>query len=380
MTLIVVSKENHNNICKDPYIHSADRLPNDTIRIYRDNYYWELIGLPDRVALPKGPYKILFDYMGPVTQTSAITTIVGGKFNGNVFKFDKTRYWQWKADGRQVIGQKDGVDMSKGNFPPEGFNCVFNDGSLDKRWPGPRMIAFNGIYVTYWNTNFLPFRPIGKTNPGYKGGNYGEKFPPDITACVAFKMDNKKTPLWVYLFKRDKYCFRPITDAKECEWRDNRELFNCNSQTNQNTDKNDYQDIDTILIPTQETINSLNGSDNQSPKNEGQEQTIAQPEDNVNPNTKPEDNITTNPIPNPQPADNTTSDLQPTDIPNGTSTEAPTEATTVALTEATTGANTEASTEASTKTSGALCLCNQMCLSFIGFVLILNVFLKHFYF
>ena len=53
------------DLCDDPVIHAADRLKNETYRIYRGNHYWELIGLPpkEKSAQVRGPFLLPYPKM-----------------------------------------------------------------------------------------------------------------------------------------------------------------------------------------------------------------------------------------------------------------------------------------------------------------------------
>ena len=35
-------------LCDNPIINAADRLPNNTVRVYRGEYYWELLNMPSK--------------------------------------------------------------------------------------------------------------------------------------------------------------------------------------------------------------------------------------------------------------------------------------------------------------------------------------------
>ena len=220
-------KEVVRSLCDNPIIYAANRLSNNTFRVYRDNHYWELKGLPNRVATPSGPFKITDQYMAPVDKDTSIMTVLSGDITGNTWKFRKNRLWQWNEKGRLEVGGIGGVEWKE--IPEKGFHCVMNDGTTDKM--GPKLIGLTAIKAYYWRTKRKTFEPIGNIYQGYIGGQFGEEFPEDPTACMTFPSTEPSIKYFVYLFRREKYCFRPITGEKGCaEWRLNKELFGCNKQ------------------------------------------------------------------------------------------------------------------------------------------------------
>ena len=101
-------------------------------------------------------------------------------------------------------------------------------------------------FLPNWNI-FSRFRVLSKIKPRvlfgrsntffeHNGTNF-ETFPSDLTAAVAFPSNDSKVPYFVYLFRGDKYCYRPINNVTAedgCpEWRENRELFGCLRPTTQ---------------------------------------------------------------------------------------------------------------------------------------------------
>ena len=214
------------SLCDDPYIHSADRLSNNTYRVYRDDYYWDLIGLPQRVAKVKGPYKIWWSNMAPMTRDAAVFTVIGGSGHGITYKFQKNKMWSWSSKGSQRIGDRSGESWSL--FPKDTpFSAAFNDGNLDKKGY-PMLIAFSDIRAYYFRTSSLRFVRIGDEQGYIPPGQFEEDFPGDLTAAMPFPSDDEDVKYYVYLFKREEHCFRPITGEKGCkEWRKNKELFGC---------------------------------------------------------------------------------------------------------------------------------------------------------
>jgi hypothetical protein len=202
------------SLCDDTWIASADRLPNNTYRVYRDDYYWTLVGLPDRVAKVEGPFKIPYKYMAPLNKTSKIMTVGSGVLSGNTWKFDGRKYWQWRPDGSLLIGGLGGVEWDQ--MPPFGLSCVMNDGDLDKKG-STRMIGLKALNAYYWRTDTSVFTPVGDIQKGYLGGQFGEKFPADATACMTSASSDTNTPYFVYIFKMKEYCYRPIKGEDGCK-------------------------------------------------------------------------------------------------------------------------------------------------------------------
>ncbi len=74
--------------------------------VRRENYYWELIGLPDNdKAYTIDPYRIWYPNMAPVLEKTAITTILKGE---TLKLFERTE-WRWnETDGSQTMGGQTG--------------------------------------------------------------------------------------------------------------------------------------------------------------------------------------------------------------------------------------------------------------------------------
>ena len=129
------------SLCEDPLIHSADRLVNKTVRLYRGQYYWELIGLPAETVKVEGPFKIWNLNMGTFSINNALVTILEGNDIGSTYKTDGQRYWAWDKNGRQFAG------AVRGNFwdliPEGGFEAAFHDSDKNN----PTVVGFKGIYV-----------------------------------------------------------------------------------------------------------------------------------------------------------------------------------------------------------------------------------------
>ena len=227
--LSLVAPQDVKSLCEDPVITAADRLGNNTYRVYRDNYYWELVGIPDEKSKVKGPYPVWYPYMAPVDRLSSVQTVIGGSADGLTWKFRGQKYWLYRQNGQLIEGGKSGYDWDL--FPGNGFNAVFNDGQLPKKAKFPTMVAFSGIRVYYYNTADRRFRRIGSAN-GYEGGKDGEKFPVDLTAAFAFPSTDPEVEFYVYLFQRYRYCYRPNKGEDGCkQWRNNTELFGCSGES-----------------------------------------------------------------------------------------------------------------------------------------------------
>ena len=219
-----VAPEDVKSVCDDPNINAADRLPNNTYRVYRGNHYWELQGLPSRKAKVEGPFPIWYKFMAPFDSETSVQTVVTGAADGTTWKYKGEKLWMYNKEGTLISGGKPGFEWNL--FPKGGFNAVLNDGGMGE-FGYPVMIGFTGIRVYYYNTKETEFQRIGPPI-GYLGGKDGEKFPTDLTAAFAFPSSDKGIKYYVYLFKRKKHCFRPIIGEEECkEWRDNKELFGC---------------------------------------------------------------------------------------------------------------------------------------------------------
>lgn len=216
------------SLCDKPIIGAADRMSNDTIRVYRDQHYWELPGVADGRVKPLGPFRIPFKYMENITTRSTVMTITSGPMKDTTWKFEGQKQWQWSRDGgAPVVGQKTGID--NGDLPKEGLDCAFNTGDLDPNTDYPVMIGIKGAHTFYWKTYQSIFERIGGF--GTKNSETKEVLPPDPTACTAVRVSSSKEPFYVLLFRKAKYCLRPINKKKACEedeeWKSNKELFGC---------------------------------------------------------------------------------------------------------------------------------------------------------
>ena len=222
------------SLCDDVYIHSADRLPNNTYRVYREKYYWELKNLPTTVAQVDGPHPLPFLDMWPFNASTSVVTIVGGEFNGYTV--------QVRSDGNYKMWTPEGKLHKNGTWPQTSYGHhweLFCDGNLDNKGY-PLIIGFKGKDFEYFTINKTKtmFHSVNKTDGS---GKLIENFPELVIAAFVFPKDplvpskDPTIPYNVYLFQPDRYCFRPIrgvTEKSGCpEWRNNKELFGCTNAT-----------------------------------------------------------------------------------------------------------------------------------------------------
>ena len=244
---LVSLQESIVSLCDDPVIHAADRLLNNTFRVYRGNYYWELEGLPDNVAIVKGPFQIWYQNMVPFTSNSVIYTIIGGTLNGYTFRYKAMRFWVYNQTGHLIQGDLNGVLFPAS--PLGGFEAAFSDQMMDGR-AYPLTIAFKGPFVYYFNTYRQPVRRIGPPE-GAPFGLFNESFPSNLTAAFAFPLRDGNAKYYVYLFRNDSYCYRPIIGEEGCQnWKKNKELFGClSSPTTETSVTEDSFETQKIGLP-----------------------------------------------------------------------------------------------------------------------------------
>jgi hypothetical protein len=116
-------------------------MANNTVRLYRGQYYWVLNGVPDPVGYLEGPFKIWYPNMGSIFANNTVVSSLGGTDRGSVFKTEGKMYWSWNEKGEQVDGGKDGNMHNR--FPEGGFGAALHNGNNDN----PIMIGFRGIRV-----------------------------------------------------------------------------------------------------------------------------------------------------------------------------------------------------------------------------------------
>lgn len=211
------------NLCSNTKITAADRLPNNTILIYRNDYYWELTGLPGKSGQAKGPYKVWYQHMAPVSGGTSVQTVLSGDNIWLTYKITGKRYWIYNSEtGKLVVGGKAGYTSEV--LTTSGCQAALSDGGMAGKGV-PLMICFDGSTIRYYNMNERELRRYGKAKIG---GAYGEMFPGDITAAFAYPSDDPTAKFNVYLFQNKKYCFRPYIGEDGCkQWKDNSELFGC---------------------------------------------------------------------------------------------------------------------------------------------------------
>ena len=232
--LAIVSSDNpeaqHKSICDDREIHTADRLINGTVRLYRDSHYWELVGVPEPTTVT-GPYKIWYEHLAPVERSHSTFTCLVGADRGKFYRFNGDKWWRWDANGvNEVNGLPwDGFDGTDG----KGILAAYHDGNASGIGK-PLMVGFGPIKVFYFSTE-LPFwfviDPPGKA--GAIGGFYRENIPGDVDAVFSWPAEDKNDKYILFLFRRGKYCKRSWVpkEGKNCktdeEWISNKVIFGC---------------------------------------------------------------------------------------------------------------------------------------------------------
>ncbi|XP_054157919.1 uncharacterized protein LOC128956252 [Oppia nitens] len=220
-------------ICLSPTLDTADHMANNSVRLYKGNQYWDLIGLPDRVGFLRSPKQqpIVWENFGKLSHRTHVVSCFTGNRRGYVYKFEGNRLWAWSTSAAQWIGGKDGQQfklMPTDADPTNGFDIVFHNGLKDN----PQLIAMIGNKVYYYSTKQYYITLAEDTEAsGHPNGKYGENFPTGVDAAFSWPSDDGNGYL-IFFFKKDKYCFRKdkLESGKECdEWRDSRELFGCNN-------------------------------------------------------------------------------------------------------------------------------------------------------
>ena len=216
------------SLCERPTINAADRMINNTVRLYRGTYYWTLNGLPAESGTLDGPFKIPFKKMGSIFRNNTVVTLLGGTDRGKTVKTEGHNYWLWDDKGNM---KTDINGLTHNRFPSGGFEAAIHDANMDD----PTLIGFKGIKVYYFSTRYRVWT-IDKKPSGYYGGKYNESFPTDLSAAFTLPADNPKDQYIAYFFKRDKYCKRPkvLKSGKDCDqWLPNKLLFGCDKQINE---------------------------------------------------------------------------------------------------------------------------------------------------
>ena len=108
---IVLSEDSEavKTLCRHTWINAADRLPNNTYRVYRGEYYWELSGLPQTPAKVRGPFRPSYQDWWPIEDGNCLTTVTG-KHNksGVLYRYSLNKVWGWAPNGSKILGGKEG--------------------------------------------------------------------------------------------------------------------------------------------------------------------------------------------------------------------------------------------------------------------------------
>ena len=134
-------------ICDKPVvINAANRYTNSTVRLFRDQSFWDLMSLPDLQAFTSEKMTLSAP-MAPVPPRTSIVTILEGsdELKGRTFKFQKHFLWSWDEDGKQESGGRGGEYWDQ--LPKGGFDTMFHNGNQTK----PMIIAFKDDLVCIWN-------------------------------------------------------------------------------------------------------------------------------------------------------------------------------------------------------------------------------------
>ena len=234
-------KSKTESLCDRPIISAADRMSNNTVRLYSGQYYWILNGLPADVGSLDGPHQIPYKDMGSIFRNNSIVTLLGGTDRGKTVKTEGKAYWMWDERGN-LKTKKEGTIHNR--FPSGGFDAVIHDGNPDD----PTLIGFKGIKTYYLSTRYRVWTIDAKPS-GYIGGKYKENFPTDVTAAFSLTAPDQNDEYIVYFFQKDKFCKRTkiLESGQQCdEWLPNRKLFGCDSQSGKTSFKAQAQESQNI--------------------------------------------------------------------------------------------------------------------------------------
>ena len=224
------SKNKFKTLCEDPVIDAADRLKNETYRVYRGSHYWELRGIPpkEKSAQVKGPFHLPYPSMLTFKKKMFVFTVIGGEKDGYTYQV-----WQSETPGTcdyNIWGSDHTITAKNTILFCENLDTGYNDGDLENK-TFPTLIELSGDKVHYTNTSIHNF--FTYESDKIHGGRR-EKFPSNLTTAFPIPSKDPKVAYYLYLFRGDKYCFRPIyppngtSDKEYCpEWRHNSQLFGC---------------------------------------------------------------------------------------------------------------------------------------------------------
>jgi len=198
---------------------------NNTIRLYKGYYFWELKGLANTTRYVEGPFTIWYKNMAPVLINTSIVTYHYGYNAGHTFKYKSTQWWAWDTAGNQEHGGREGLYWS--GLPKTGFTTAYQDANASGLG-FPMFIGFYDNRVYYYNSLNVIYTVVGHKD-GYIGGQFGENFPANITSVFSWPSSHKNVEYYVYLFRGREHCFRPwkAKASDQCEWKSNKELFGC---------------------------------------------------------------------------------------------------------------------------------------------------------
>jgi hypothetical protein len=139
-------------LCVDPTISSANRFENMTVRLYKDDQFWELGGLPDKEAFLSGnAQNIYWQNMSPVKRNTTIASVSVGKKKEITYKFEKQKFWKWNQNGKLIAGGRGGEYCDQ--LPVDGFTTAFHNYDLNN----PLLIAFKDDKVCVDCLIYEPF-------------------------------------------------------------------------------------------------------------------------------------------------------------------------------------------------------------------------------
>jgi len=96
-----------------------------TVRLYKDDEYWDLSGLPDRQAFFSDHGKIWHKNMAPVKRNTTVVTTLEGPKKDKTYKFQKQFFWTWDQNGELASGGRGGEYWDQ--LPIEGFTTAFHN-------------------------------------------------------------------------------------------------------------------------------------------------------------------------------------------------------------------------------------------------------------
>ena len=128
-------------------IYAADNLANETVRLYRDGFYWELMGLPDEEGFLRGPFSIPYVlFPGNSDPSTSIMTSLHGWHDTAMYLFNIVvgvpMWYAWQENGSKYMGF--GLGASWIDLNPIGVDASFHNDDPNN----PLMIGFKGDKVS----------------------------------------------------------------------------------------------------------------------------------------------------------------------------------------------------------------------------------------